>query len=180
MVLGPAIRSVTNGYAWLIVRFVTREGGLRVKKRVLLFVAALALGLAVTAIAFAGGTTRGAKLLGQNEVPGPGDPNGKGWAAITLNATKGTVCWKIAAWDLSSTPTAAHIHEGTAAEAGPVVVTLSPPVGGDSAGCTTASSSLVKDIARNSGGYYVNVHTTEFPAGAIRGQLGTIGSANFN
>lgn len=150
------------------------------RNRVLAFVAALALGLAVTAIALAGGTTRGAKLLGENEFPGPGDPNGKGWTAVTLNATKGTVCWKIAAWDLSSTPTAAHIHEGAAGVAGDIVVTLSPPVGGDSAGCTSASSSLVKDIARRSGSYYVNVHTTEFPAGAIRGQLGTVGSANFN
>jgi hypothetical protein len=150
------------------------------RNRVLVFVAALALGLAVTAIALAGGTTRGAKLLGENEVPGPGDANGKGWAAVTLNATKGTVCWKIAVWDLSSTPTAAHIHEGGAGVEGGVVVPLSAPVGGDSSGCRSASSSLVKDIARRSAQYYVNVHTEDHPAGAVRGQLGTIGSANFN
>ena len=150
------------------------------RRRFLLLAAAFVLALTLTAVASAGGTTRGAKLLGGNEVPGPGDPNGKGWAAITLNASQGEVCWRIAVWDLSGTPTAAHIHVGTADVAGPVVVTLSAPVTGDSEGCTSADPALIKDIARNSEQYYVNVHTDNFPAGAVRGQLGTIGSANFN
>ncbi|MBS1786273.1 MAG: CHRD domain-containing protein [Acidobacteria bacterium] len=32
--------------------------------------------------------------------------------------------------------------------------------------------SQINDIMKNPGNYYVNVHTAEFPNGAIRGQLG--------
>jgi hypothetical protein len=54
-----------------------------------------------------------------------------------------------------------------------VVVTLSPPnENGASSGCTTADRRLVKDIRNNPSGFYVNVHTVEYPGGAIRGQLG--------
>jgi hypothetical protein len=30
----------------------------------------------------------------------------------------------------------------------------------------------VKDILTNPAAYYVNVHTSDYPAGAVRGQLG--------
>jgi hypothetical protein len=58
-------------------------------------------------------------------------------------------------------------------EAGDVVVPLAPPdEGGSSAGCVSdVEGSLVDAIIENPSGYYVNVHTEEFPAGAVRGQL---------
>ncbi len=39
-------------------------------------------------------------------------------------------------------------------------------------GCVSADPVLIGQIIANPAGYYVNVHTTEFPAGAVRGQLG--------
>ena len=40
-----------------------------------------------------------------------------------------------------------------------------------SAQCATADPALAAEIVANPSGFYVNVHTTPFPDGAIRGQL---------
>jgi len=53
--------------------------------------------------------------------------------------------------------------------AGPVVVPLAPPTGGSSSACGRVDRALA--LARQPSGSYVNVHTAEFPAGALRGQL---------
>lgn len=56
---------------------------------------------------------------------------------------------------------------------GPVAVPLTPPgTTGSSAGCVTVEDrQLLLDMLRDPEAYYVNVHTSDFPAGAVRGQL---------
>ncbi|MBA3267249.1 MAG: CHRD domain-containing protein [Acidimicrobiia bacterium] len=66
--------------------------------------------------------------------------------------------------------TAAHIHEAPPGAPGPVVQGLIAPTRGRSAGCLT-NYALAADIAADPGDYYVNVHNTPFPGGAVRGQL---------
>jgi hypothetical protein len=111
-----------------------------------------------------------ATLTGAAEVPGPGDPDGSGEVHITLNQGQGLVCFQLSVADIA-TATAAHIHRGPVGVAGPVVVGLTPPASGFSSGCVSADPDLIKDIRQNPEGYYVNVHNSAFPAGAIRGQL---------
>lgn len=130
----------------------------------------------IATAAIAGPATGGAKLstvlTGAAEVPGPGDPDGRGEAKITINPGKSKICWEINVRNID-TATAAHIHSAPAGIAGPAVVTLSPPVtNNNSTGCTTVARSLADAIRKSPQGYYVNVHTVAYPAGAIRGQLG--------
>jgi CHRD domain-containing protein len=107
-------------------------------------------------------------MTGEKEVPGPGDPNGKGEAKVKVFRAK--VCYRLTAKRIKPA-TAAHIHRGVRGEAGPVVVPLKPPTDGSSRGCADISRSLSRALREHPGRYYVNVHNRPYPDGAIRGQL---------
>ncbi len=108
-------------------------------------------------------------LVGEEEVPGPGDPDGFGKAKITIVGD--TLCFKVK-WNNIGTVTGGHIHEAPAGEAGPVVVPLFEDQTDErEKRCLNVDEDVLADIRESPSDYYVNVHTTEFPAGAIRGQL---------
>jgi len=133
-------------------------------------VLALAL-IAVGSVAMAnGGRPLAAAMTGAAEVPGPGDPDGTGTAAITLNPGQEEVCFALTVTNIAPA-TAAHIHVGAVGTPGPVVVGLAPPTGGSSSGCVSADRELIKAIIQHPENYYVNVHNAPYPAGAVRGQL---------
>lgn len=111
-----------------------------------------------------------AHLLGINEVPVLGDPDGEGWAELRLNQGQGTISYTIHVHGIANA-TASHIHRGVAGTPGPVVVSLAPPSGGMSSGVATVDRDLIKDIRQNPGNYYINVHNAAYPGGALRGQL---------
>ena len=121
--------------------------------------------------AHTGGATFTSMLDGTSEVPGPGDPDGFGSATMSVNPGQERICYSLRVSDITPA-TAAHIHEAPAVSAGPVVVALSAPTGGSSQGCVTVSRDEAKDIIQNPGNYYINVHNSEYPGGAVRGQLG--------
>jgi hypothetical protein len=127
--------------------------------------------LAALGIIGAGGAPRVAVLSGANEVPSA-DPDGSGFAAITLNVGQGQVCWDIWFQDITA-PSAAHIHRAPAGQNGPVVVPLNP----NSPGCNTADPYLIQEIIDYPDQFYVNVHNSVYPGGAIRGQLSNRGQS---
>jgi hypothetical protein len=121
-----------------------------------------------------------ATLAGENEVPTPGDPDGTGTAIITLSRTEdglGLVCFQLNVSGLTLPAAAAHIHRGEEDVAGPVVVPFSAPdANGVAQGCTSNVNRFVlNEIATRPWAFYVNVHTSDFPAGALRGQLDETG-----
>ena len=105
--------------------------------------------------------------------PWNGDADGSGAALITVNYGQREVCWELSVSNILLPATASHIHKGDPSIRGPIVVPLlAPGANGASAGCTSvADAALLKDLLENPASYYVNVHTTDFPASAIRGQL---------
>ena len=119
-----------------------------------------------------------AVLTGRNEVDanghrGAGDPNGRG--SFTAIVDGNQLCFGITVKDLGAAPTAAHIH-GPARpnqNAGIVVPLTAPtsPDPGASSGCVSVDPAVAQAILKNPHRYYANVHTTQFPGGAIRGQL---------
>jgi hypothetical protein len=142
---------------------------------------ALVSALAVPAAASGGSgskvTRLAATLSGANEVPGPGDPDGRGRAFVRLAG--GKACYALK-WSGISAPTAAHIHEGRAGVAGPVVVLFFQPGTNAAslpgtlssvAGCVPVDPALARRIAAKPRDWYVNIHTADFAPGAIRGQL---------
>jgi hypothetical protein len=125
----------------------------------------------------AGGTGFQIFLTGEAETPA-GDPVGTGTATVRLRKGQGQACFTIATTNLP-TAVAAHIHAGAAGTGGAIVVPLATPnASGKSSGCLPAARSVVASILKAPASFYVNVHTGEFPGGAIRGQLtGTSESA---
>ncbi|MFC4495841.1 CHRD domain-containing protein [Streptomyces ovatisporus] len=130
----------------------------------------------------AGGGKHRVNLDGDQEVPGPGDPDGSG--VFRYEIKRNQLCYRLSVRDIAP-PTAAHIHFGPAGETGPIAVTLrTPDEDGTSGGCIRARAYQTPEnaaevltewelhgIKQNPFFFYVNVHNEEFPDGAVRGQL---------
>lgn len=114
------------------------------------------------------------EFRGDAEVPGPGDEDGLGLAFVTFDSMTGEVCYEIAVANIELPAQAMHIHTGEAGISGGVVIPFptAPDADGYARGCTTAEDmTVVEGLATNPEGYYVNVHTSDFPDGAVRAQL---------
>jgi hypothetical protein len=136
------------------------------KTRIVALVGLVAM-MGVTGLAgAAGGNKLSAQLRGANERPRAAAAN-RGSVEITLKASK--VCWEFTITKIDGAPNAAHIHKGRAGVAGPVFVPLGSAF--KRQGCAHATSAQIRAIRANPAGFYVNIHNTKHPGGAMRGQL---------
>lgn len=113
----------------------------------------------------------GASLFGENEVghEGAGEDAGGDFSGF-IDTEAGTLCYYLETYGLD-TVTAAHLHKGRDGTNGDPVVVLKSDE--EDEVCVEVEAEVLADIARREQSYYVNVHTEAFPAGAIRGQLGS-------
>jgi hypothetical protein len=117
-----------------------------------------------------------AVMSGKKEVSaegdkGVGDRDGRGSFSATFDGNE--LCYGLTVKNIDD-PVAAHIHRGSPRVAGPVVVPLMQPATGDpgaSSDCVDVPSAVARAIRKNPSKFYVNVHTSDFPDGAVRGQL---------
>ncbi len=146
-------------------------------------VAASLVALTLSAVAHAqtqAPTTLVVALSAENEVPGcpAGVESGaQGVAIVQIIAETGEIRFRVVAVNLPGTiadAPGAHIHVGAAGEMGPVVepLELTGLETGLVAAGTVTNPDLAAAILANPESYYINVHTTVCPGGAIRGQLG--------
>ena len=145
--------------------------------------AACVLALALSPVASAqerAPTTFVAVLSAENEVPGcpSGEESGaRGVAIVQIDEDTGEIRYRVVGANLPGTiagSPGAHIHVGRAGDMGPVVqpLVLTGRERGLVATGTAVNPALAEAILADPANYYVNVHTTVCPAGAIRGQLG--------
>jgi len=106
-------------------------------------------------------------MSGEQEAPGPGDPDGTGTAFLTIDPDTLTIDWNIIVSNIDFPLTGAHIHEAPAGVPGPIVVDFSSQLSGSDLADPDLAG-VLEDPAE----YYVNVHNDLFSGGAIRGQLG--------
>jgi CHRD domain len=113
-------------------------------------------------------------MSGAQVVPGSGDPDGTANANVSLHFSKPyTVCAGTNPQNVQRPFTALELHRAPAGEAGPVAVALELGLTGhaDAGGCAQVEKRVLQDIQANPELYYLEARNSEFPNGAIRGQL---------
>ena len=143
--------------------------------------AVVAAGIAFAAPVAEGGRKFVTALTGQAELDGgalSADMDGTGTAHVFVNVGQRRVCWNLTNLSNLDTLVAAHIHEAPSNATGGIRISFfhfGEPI--DLEGCTQGTTlhafdrARLNDIIQNPQNYYVNIHTTAFTGGAIRGQL---------
>ena len=143
-----------------------------VSRRIVFALAALAC------VAWAGSATAAsvkikAQLTGAEQTP-PVMTKGTGTASLTWDASTRVLTWHINYSGLSSAATMSHFHNGAngAKCGGPVVIWLTKkgePVKSPITGKATLTPEQAQQL--EAGSFYINVHSTDHPAGEICGQV---------
>ena len=160
-------------------------------KRLLSVIAGVAAGLLISSMpASAQVVTLSANLNGGEETPAPGLLTGAvGTALVSVDATNEELAVTLALFNIPTGTAAGHIHIAPKGIAGPVVIGFPIPAGrtgdlsltfrvGSAAftarpeiGINTISDAIQAIVGGNA---YVNIHTSQYPGGEIRGQLSPV------
>ena len=112
-------------------------------------------------------------LSGAQEVPPNASP-GFDDAQMTYDDVTNELAWTIDFADLLAPTVAAHFHEAPPGVNGPIIVPIDLGAFAGATAGTLTGSGLAPDVneaALLSGGWYLNIHSTMFPGGEIRGQV---------
>ncbi|MET9518372.1 CHRD domain-containing protein [Streptomyces sp. NPDC002994] len=123
-----------------------------------------------------------ASLNGANEVPvkgGPAAGDKDGAALEWVKVQGGTVSFAVK-WRGTDKPTALHIHQGGKGVNGDLKIDFTKQLGKKEGKARTATGSVkvadadaavLKAFTSDPTSFYANLHTAEFPGGAVRGQF---------
>ncbi|MFJ6655866.1 CHRD domain-containing protein [Streptomyces sp. NPDC091377] len=104
---------------------------------------------------------------------GAGDPDAS--TTVSLDPGQGTLGYSLA-WVNLEPPTQAHLQRGALGQDGEIAVPLFTSALPDTvialAGTAPVSDpATLRELASAPGGFYVSLHTADFPQGAVRGQV---------
>ncbi len=151
-----------------------------------LFLAAALCAAVVTLPIPAAAQHLSANLSGSNEAPTKVNTGAHGIAEFTVNETRSEISVDLRVFNLPTGTVGAHIHVGGPDTAGPIILDLQPVLsttGDFTVNRTVTNGNLTvrtdKGIqtfedaiqALLSGNTYINVHSSAFPGGEIRGQI---------
>lgn len=149
------------------------------KKPAVMSAALAALVLSLSLVVGASGVGRATAITvattmtAAQEVPTPtgdvGSARGTFTADVTATANGATLAWEMTFSGLTGNANAAHIHTAPRGTAGPVSVPLCGPCQSPASGSADVSAAVLQ--ALQTGGTYVNVHTSANGPGEIRGQI---------
>lgn len=110
----------------------------------------------------------GAQEVNAQGTPNQGDPDGRGVATLRIDDVALTIDWDISVSDILLPPSGAHIHNAAIGVNGPIVVDFNRQLTGSG-----LQDNDLRAVLADPRLFYVNVHNTAFPGGAIRGQIAT-------
>ena len=104
-------------------------------------------------------------------VPGPGDATATGTFKVTVG--RNDIAFEVDVDNLAGVIQTIGIYRGAVGYSGPMVVRLSPsPIGIPGLlGHVPVSPELAREISRNPSAFYMEVRSSVYPSGALRGQL---------
>lgn len=114
--------------------------------------------------------------LTPGEVPEGGDQNGQGTAELNLSEAGKQACFSTNWKGLKGQVTAFHLHAASQGNEGPPFIHFFdnqnfPGADGKASGCVPATADQIHAVIANPAKYYLNLHSTAFTDGALRGQL---------
>jgi len=107
-----------------------------------------------------------ATLDGAQETPPNASP-GTGLGGFTFDTGTSTLSWNITFSGMIGIETDAHIHQGAPGVPGGIVFAI--PLGSPSVGSAALTPAQTANLL--AGNFYVNLHTSAFPGGELRGQI---------
>lgn len=116
-------------------------------------------------------------MEGKNEIPVV-NTEGRGLASVIYTSNTNVLELNILASKLSSPITGIHLHRGDATTSGPVIEDLTSYLVENTVIVKIKAGNYISDL--RSGNIYINVHTSEYPMGEIRGQLAKVNGLHFD
>jgi len=105
------------------------------------------------------------------QVVGGGDPDGSAVAELSVADKVDQICYDVNDIRNIGPITGIMVHRGATGADGSAVLMLKQANEGGWKGCSSRSEWLEDSIERNFSAYYILIHTSDHPNGAIRGQF---------